>query len=221
MAGPSLFRPSNITSGLQGYWKLDEASGSRVDSSVNGYNLTDNNTVASVAFDYWKTGENSADFESGNSESLSVASPTNLNITSTYTVSAWLRQETKTGDRMIVGKFVPNTGYYVSITSGVEVHIHHNSTDYQISGLTFDLGKWYHLVVVYDDTNDLFSVYQNGNLVGVIAATVNPTSNSNTFEVGARGDGLDFFDGLLKDVAIWNVALTPLQIKSLALGVEL
>lgn len=38
---------SHITDNLQGYWKMDEASGTRTDSSANGNDLSDNNTVGS------------------------------------------------------------------------------------------------------------------------------------------------------------------------------
>ena len=43
-------RPTNSWKrGLVAYWRLDETSGSRLDSSGNGHTLTDNNTVTSGA----------------------------------------------------------------------------------------------------------------------------------------------------------------------------
>jgi hypothetical protein len=222
MAGPVLFRPGNITSGLVGYWKLDEASGSRADSSGNGNTLTDNNTVTSVAQDYWKTGENSADFESGNSEYLSItdASQTGLDLTGSYSIGFWMKAETVTGAP--ISKWTPSNGYniQVSVSDGGTVQVNHDGSSYNtIVGLS--VGKWTHIFVVYDTTANTLSVYKDGNLAGVQSATTDPSNNATALNIGRRPDGGDYFDGLLKDVAIWNVALTPIQIKSLALGVDL
>src|SRR5690348_11404000 len=67
-AGPDLRPPWALTDSLVGYWKLDEASGSRADSA-GANTLTDNNTVAGLA----GLISNAGDFERDNSESLSIA----------------------------------------------------------------------------------------------------------------------------------------------------
>ena len=118
MAGPTLYRPSSITSGLQGYWKLDEASGDRADSSGNANTLTDTNTVLSAAQDYWKTGENSADFETSNSEYLTRASAScvGLNITGTYSFCAFIKVESA-AIQYLMAKWAANSGYAVGVYS--------------------------------------------------------------------------------------------------------
>lgn len=218
MAGPTLFRPSNITSGLVGYWKLDEASGSRADSSGNGNTLTDNNTVASVAQDYWKTGENSADFERGNTEYLSIAdgSQTGLDLTGEFTLAFWCKLESASGTNNIIRKETGGTGYFIQHNTGqLDFRVQGN----EFLGPTLSVGKWTHVVVSRSTT--FKSIYIDGNLVSQEADTGAASNTSAAFCVGADSSGADTFDGLLKDVAVWNVALTPIQVKSLALGVDL
>ncbi len=60
---------SPLLTDLVAYWSMDEASGTRVDSHTNGYDLTDNNTVDSAA----GLQGNAASFTSANSEYLSHA----------------------------------------------------------------------------------------------------------------------------------------------------
>lgn len=223
MAGPELFRPDSISTGLQGYWKLDEASGTRVDSSANGNDLTDNNTVASVAQDYWKTGENSADFESGSAEYLSRASAScvGLNITGTFSFVCWAKFESDiTG--YLMTKWSSNTGYGVGRVAGGNMRFLFEASNVDSTGTpAVAIGKWEHYGFVYDTTANTIAFYVNGNLVSLVSATTDPTSTSHAFTLGQRGDSAQFMDGLMKDAAIWSVALTPIQMKSLALGVDL
>lgn len=225
MAGPSLFRPGNITSGLVGYWKLGEASGSRADSSGNGNTLTDNNTVLANSLDYWKTGENSADFESTNSEYLSIsnASQVGLGITGSFTMAFWVKLESTAGTFDIMGKWGSNLGYGIRKNAAgtiFQLEVDAGSTNF--SNSTLVVGKWYHIVIVFDSVNDLQLIYINGNLDNSVAQTGTVSASVADFRIG---DGLSlgtaYYDGLLKDAAIWNVVLTPLQIKSLAMGVDL
>src|SRR3972149_5076810 len=89
------FRPGDIPTGLQGWWKLDEASGTRFDSGPNGNNLTDNNTVGNVAYNYWDNLENSADFEFSNSDYLNItdAAQVGLDPADFISIAAWIKTE--------------------------------------------------------------------------------------------------------------------------------
>jgi len=67
--------------------------------------------------------------------------------------------------------------------------------------------------------NDLAVFYVDGNLDGVAAMSAKPTDNANEFRIGMTYT--DNFDGLIKDVGVWNHTLSPTEVKSLALGVDL
>lgn len=219
-----LFRPSSIPSGLQGYWKLDEGSGTRADSSGNGNTLTDNNTVASVAQDYWKTGENSADFESANSEYLSIAdgSQTGLDFTANLTISGFVKLETGSITHTIVSKGNPSAGtgwgLRIDTSNRLEMNIGASQTT---SGTALSVGKWQHFAMSFDSTANTIAYYIDGNLVAVVAETTNLADNAIEFRLGTQSNSANYFDGLQKDIALHSSALTPIQIKSLALGVDL
>jgi hypothetical protein len=217
-----LFRPGDIPSGLQGYWKLDEASGSRADSGPNGNTLTDNNTVGSVTYDYWKTsGTNSAYFINSNSEYLSIAhaSQVGLGYTSTFSFAFWM----KASDGLTVEVFAKvnpgnNDGYRLRINTLGQLDLWINGTEYPYTA--FRYGEWYHIVINYDDANDLITYWLNGNQVYGVASALTPNANTAPFRIGFY-DGDNTYYGILKDFATWNRVLTPLEIKSLAMGVDL
>lgn len=216
MAGPTLFRPSSITTGLVGYWKFDNDA---TDSSGSGYNLTANNTPTYAITDYWKTGEYSADLEDGSSQYFSIlsASAPNLGFTTAYTIAGWFKVESSTSDDIVFSKWTPNTGFMVRMSAN-DMSLFHTSTLSSIAW-TRPLGKWVHLAWVFNSTN--FVAYVDGNCIGVNAFTTVPASTSHLITIGTRSDLADYYDGRIKDLGAWNVALTPIQIKSLALGVDL
>lgn len=216
MAGFPLFRPSSITSGLVGYWKFDNDA---TDSSGSGYNLTANNTPTYAITDYWKTGEYSADLEDGSSQYFSIlsASAPNLGFTTAYTIAGWFKVESSTSDDIVFSKWTPNTGFMVRMSAN-DMSLFHTSTLSSIAW-TRPLGKWVHLAWVFNSTN--FVAYVDGNCIGVNAFTTVPASTSHLITIGTRSDLADYYDGRIKDLGAWNVALTPIQIKSLALGVDL
>ena len=85
-----------LSSGLAGYWKLDESSSgagavSRTDSSGNGNTLTDNNTTPSGVGKF----SNNADFEFDNNEYLSIADNSTLSTGDiNFGFSVWVNGET-------------------------------------------------------------------------------------------------------------------------------
>lgn len=225
-------RPDEVqAANLKAYWKLDEASGTRADSSGNGNTLTDNNTVAAAAEDYWKTGENSADFEASNSEYLSRtdAAQVGLELNGTsFTVSAWVKPESFGLQNAIISKNpASNDGYLVYLPAGdTRVNVYLNGSLYQSATNAVTTGRWNHVCVVRDIANNRLMIYVNGNLFPTAAAASYFTAtdviagNSEPVQVGRYGTSSSYFDGYMKDVAVWNVALTPLEVKSLALGIN-
>ena len=91
-----------LKTNLVSYWKMEEASGSRVD--VHGSNdLTDNNTVLNAT----GISGNGADHERDTSEWLSIAhaSQTNLDVTTgDFSISCWIKRESTGIFGGLVGK---------------------------------------------------------------------------------------------------------------------
>lgn len=83
-------------------------------------------------------------------------------------------------------------------------------------------GLWHHVAVVYDPTEPTTSrikLYIDGDLDAQGNANVN-TGSSVKFKLGARVDGLSFFEGDMDEVRVWDVALTQDELES-RMNVEL
>lgn len=215
--GNPLFRPSSLSANLVGWWKLDEQSGSRLDSSVNGNHLGSVNGVGSANDDYWGTGEPSADIEQDLSQRLTIsnASQTGLGMTGPFTFYCQFKREAANGG-VLLRKFDGSAGYYVLVESTGVLRALFNSGSGSpdlIASQTLATGKWYDMAFVFDGSYML--LYLDGNLIASRSETRSPSANAADFILG------DTFDGLMKDAAIWNRALSSLEVKSLAFGVDL
>lgn len=76
--------------------------------------------------------------------------------------------------------------------------------------------QWVHWVLIFDETNDLATLYINGVLVSAQADT-NVTGAGN-FQVGRRATSTEPFDGKQAHVGIWDRALTAAEIRALYLA---
>ena len=230
MSVTSVFRPSDIPTGLQGYWKLDEASGVRADSSGNGNTLTDNKTVGGDAFNYWDS-ENSADFIRANSESLSITdaaqvglNPNGAGAGSVFSCAFWFRHDNIANSNVFIRKNAasPN-GFEIDFgsPSGGNFRIYFNNAGGYFSSTVIPTGKWTHVAIVYDRTNNKLNFYIDGNLDFSQTVNVDITDNAIDFQVGgSAGASFGYFGGNMKDLAWWNTVLTPIEVKSLAFGID-
>jgi hypothetical protein len=211
--------------GLQGLWLMEEASGARADYTANNNDLTDNNTVTSSAD--VQEGALSADFESANSESLSIAdgSQTGLDITGSLTICLWVKPEsTPATDRTFVSKFVLTGNqrqYILQVLSTGEIDCilspdGTSGTTRATGASTLGTGAWKHIAAVYNGTD--IRLYIDG------AVDTNGTDNpkaytggifngTGTFRIGAFGNtASEFYDGLMDEVAIFNRPLSATEI---------
>jgi hypothetical protein len=167
----------------------------------------------------------SIDLESGSSQYLSASDASAFDITGDLTMEAWAKFESlpSSGNTVVIaGKYDfdnDNRSYYlgyvnVSGTYKLRLATSANCISYSEGDVTQTLstGTWYHLAVSKNGTTATF--YVNGASVGT--ATVNSSQcNSNAqFAVGAlvaNSAGL-FFDGLIDDVRLWNLARSSTEI---------
>jgi hypothetical protein len=217
---------------LQGLWLLEETSGTRYDSSPNDSNdLTDNNTVGYSTDS--QEGSNSADFENGQSEYLSIAdaSQTGLDITGDLSIVAWIKPESfPVTIHTIVAKYTADTGKrgYLFYTrdwgSGEKLSatLSDDGTTQNIAkgATTLSAGTWYHVAVVYDGTD--IRLYVDGSLDS------NGADNPKTYSGGIYDTGEDFvlgsesdastnwhWDGLMDEVAVFDRALSASEVSDI------
>ncbi|MFV5684429.1 LamG-like jellyroll fold domain-containing protein [Flavobacterium sp. GB2R13] len=140
----------------------------------------------------------------------------NLNLNSSFTVSAWINYTT--AGRTILSKRNSGftEGYDLSINASgkAEMSWYVGASKKTItSSVVIPTGKWHHVGVSFDGTTA--KIYIDGinkissNLAGI------PTATSQYFLVAAA-DGVSttsYFSGSIDEVRVWNVALTEAQFR--------
>ncbi|MDQ5961468.1 MAG: hypothetical protein QG581_389, partial [Patescibacteria group bacterium] len=213
----------NLNSGLTGYWKFDDGSGSTAaDSSGNA------NTGTLVNTPTWTTGQigGGIGLVNASAQYVSLGNPSTYDLTSTgrLTVSAWV----KTGSSIInstlgiVKRGATNTvgapDQYALTSSNTRWRfMAGNGTTYtEVFGPGAQLvpDTWYHLTGVIDAAN--ISLYVNG----VSAATPvarpagSPPASVSNF-IGSVMAGGPAWDGTIDEVRIYSRALSAEEISRL------
>lgn len=200
---------------LQGYWRL-ESDGT--DSGTNGYNLTASGTPTHVAGRFGSA----ADFELDNSQFYYIDSFANIDVTTSFTMSAWAKPETITNTGFVCmadstlterKELVMNSaGQYSFVCTGLSTTSTDNST------YKANVGGWDHVCGVYDQSNNKLKLYVNGILDKNISTSGTPNVIGNRFAIGKRGDFNQYYDGVIDDVAIFDRALSDSEVLELYQG---
>ncbi len=206
----------SIFDNLAGYWNLTEASGTRVDSSGNGNDLADVNTVTGTT---GPGSHNASFFVAANREILTHANAASINCNNTaFTVAIWVK----------FTSFVDFMGVAAHGLSGglLAWEMHLNTT--AAPQLTFEVysdgtngggpqettfgnistGVWY-LWIATVTVGGLIGVSVNGGAENTEQRTT-PFNTTSTFGVGFRQnlDSSNSFDGALFGFGLWKRVLT-------------
>jgi len=153
--------PSTLLNGLTAWYKLDETSGVRLDSTANSYDLSDNNTVGST------TGliGNAARFDRTASEYLLAnINPSTFWAQQTdYTVSFWLYVDSAVhvnGQYFMEGRLVNSASFYVRwVSSGSTIEGAFYATNGGVRATAENVAgdlvdnAWNHIVLWYDSSD--------------------------------------------------------------------
>jgi hypothetical protein len=214
---------SAYTAGLQGYWRLDEGSGTKAHDSVNANSGTIHGAVFTtdhapisgsthaLAFDdndYVQIPNDPASFESPH-----------------VTVSAWVNATTPGITTYVVakgiqGRTAASYALYTGDRGGLQFYVF-NGTRWAMSpspGTGVWNGEWHHTVGTFDGS--VVRLYVDGVQVGTGTNTdvwiAYELPDGNDLSIGAYWipDGFHF-NGLIDEVAIWTRALTADEIADL------
>lgn len=196
--------------GLVGYWKFDEGSGSfAADSSGNG------NTGTLMNKPIWTT-----DCISGKCLAFGgVNDYVSINkfgdFSNGFTITMWLSMKPNVNaQRPFLSGFFSTC--YVDTGSTSMTCFLGNGTSYSSSLTTsgWSYNSWTHFALTYDKTTGNWVIYRNGTSVGT--STYNYVmSMTNTFCIGANcwnGGSQDNFNGTIDEVKIYNGALTASEV---------
>jgi hypothetical protein len=204
---------NTLLNDIVAYWKLDETSGTRFDSTANSNDLSDNNTVGSTA---GKIG-NAASFIAANSEELTSTS-TGLDVgSSDFSVAFWFKLPTTPNAlfSQIIGRRTTTLGWYLDLRSGTEPRLvlRNGSTASVDAGVNYNDDTWHFAVLTFDRDGDM-SIYiddmatakGNTSIIGITGI------DTPFFTIGGRVDSASGnINGDVDEVGIWQRLLTAAE----------
>jgi hypothetical protein len=203
--------------GLSARYAFEEATGITT-ADVSGNN---NYGVLSVGVS-WTAGKFGAGVSfNGTSGDVVVNDSATLDLSGSYTLTAWIKPDTLAGFQTILIKEVSaSCGYWLQ-TVGAQISSGFNSgsgcIDHQTSTANLLVGSWYHVAAVLDRDAQTFKIYVNGVEHLSEFEPGGPVPNSESLVFGRTHAG-ERWDGVLDDVRIYNRALTTSEIQQVLSG---
>lgn len=162
---------------------------------------------------------NQAAYFSGvNNSYMRVANSSELNITGSFTLEAWIKPESMPFARGIFGKGgtlgtameygmrLSTTGRISLMTNGTQRLITRTITNVQD-------GRWTHVCGTYNSSTGLFSIYINGTLdTSAAILFASPPANTDSLFIGITGSTTPF-KGLIDEVRIWNRSVADYEVE--------
>ena len=190
------------------WFGFDEGGGNTVTDSNDGagYSVINGATWASG-----KVGSSCLNFQS---DWINLGDLSKLKITGNQTIAMWMAPDSLYDRQNPYGKAYGGEGTITLETSGSLSYYYGqgggNSQPYQGFGSgsgTVSTGVWQHVVIVRDLTNNQLYWYKDGNIRITGAALYSPASIS-TLSASIGDNYVNYFDGRLDDIRIYDRALS-------------
>ena len=207
------------TTGLVGYWPLDDARGlSAADLSGNNHNGKLNNSPV------WTTGKVGAALIFNGLNTAIDINTSVLNTSNSFSVAAWVQLADLNKWHTAVSQDGNDiSGFFLQFTASSQFAFSLVNSD-STSGTAIRatskfnpvVNTWYHLVGVYDASAKQSSLYVNGVLQS--SQTVPAAWNAGGETVIGRakwGGNTDFWNGKIDDVRLYNRALSATDVSDL------
>ncbi len=212
--------PQNLTNGLIGHWKLDEASGDPVDSS--GANVAATQTGLT-----WQPGGGvlggAADFEDSASDRIEpgtafAANPEEITIATWVNVPSWPGYNPRITDRLAGQLFIIGSNARLQFSANRWLS---NNGRWDTAADIITFGQWHHVAVTYS-----FSATTNDPKIYVDGVEVSVTENDaplgglgddsgNTFYIGNRNTHNRSVRGQMDDFRVYDRILSDTEIAAL------
>lgn len=217
VAGSGAPAANSLNTGLISYWKLDEASGTRVDVGGAAQDLTDNNTVTQT------TGKivNAPQFTTANSEYLSHADSASLSIGADTSAawSMWVYIDSVIQTQGLLSKW-GNAGqseyiiFWRATSTEFRFQISYDGTaTTNVNSTAASSATWYHIYCQYDHTTKKIGISVNNATMVENGPT--PTASifdgNNTFKLGSSDGGVVYLGGRIDELGFWKRILTPTE----------
>jgi len=211
------------TAGLVGYWNFDEANGLTV---LDASGLGNNGTMsgAGVSRVIGKVGTGALKFD-GISGKVTVPGTSSLNVTGSFTLTAWLQFEAFTatyqtpvikGSTSACAYWLQLVGTHPSIGFGSGATTNCSSYREQVvSTATWEQNVWHHAAVVFDDAANTLAFFLDGTRVLLVSQTAAPLSSAEALVFGQSTNASDNYErmkGQIDEVRIYNRALSTQEV---------
>jgi|GEM_PF-2420409 len=129
-----------------------------------------------------------------------------------WTMEAWIKPETLSGVRTIVGKVGQSKDFALVLNGDkIGVLVYAGARQYLTTTEAATAGQWYHVAAVYDGSTTTLRLYVDGSFIGESVVAVN-TSNTDPLRIGSSYCCGEYFHGTIDEVRIWNLARSESEI---------
>jgi Concanavalin A-like lectin/glucanases superfamily len=220
----------NTATGLVGWWKLDETSGSSAaDSSGNG----NDGGLDGGPIPTWTTGIIGGALLFSPNSDLHVTDVASLDLAGSWTTSAWVKLTSTPGSGSYMGFIARDdvTGYsnYFlmidngALSSGLGWAINFNTSTGAGGNLfakyaaSISTSAWYFVAGVYNSSAQTLTLYLNGTAVATqsVAGYMPASGGGSQFNLGSESGGGGFLNGAIDDARVYNRALSANDIMAL------
>jgi hypothetical protein len=205
-SGSSVPAPPPGTPGLSGvaFWPLDGSYGSL--SPVGDPAFVDGHNGQGVAFN-------------GTSQYLDAGKPV-LDTASDYSAAAWVKLDKADGAfQTVISQDGPsNSDFYLQYSGADQKFAMSFAGVRALASFKPTVGQWYHLVGVRDTVKGELRLYVDGALAGTASACLPqaaPTGNTLIGRGKYGGNPVDYLDGTVDQVHLYDRALSGDEIKQL------
>ena len=206
------------TSGLVGYWKLDETTGTVANESKFGRNGTYiNNPPKGVAGALFSDPSTAVTFQAPSQHRIDIPHNAAFNVGDNWSVTAWIKiaSPSSAAPRVIVSK--GDNAFNARIATDGRLDLV-RSNDYVLINTAGPVpsGRWVH-VAFCKNGNDR-RLYWDGSDHTASDLLNNSITENNTYplQIGSDRDGAsaqrEWFDGQIDEVAVFNRALTLMEV---------
>ena len=196
------------TSGLVGWWPFN---GNANDESVNGNNGVVNGPILTT--DRFGNLNKAYSFDGVNDN----INPLQNNLpfgTTARTISIWFQRIGTGGCLFSYGSANTSNAYMIAIGANIIANQGWTSPDFPVYPSIDNL--WHNVVCTFDGLNSTI-YFDNSNLGSYPMTGLNTIAGSFYFGTRVLND-MDFFNGNIDDIAIWNRQLTPTEITAVFNG---
>lgn len=216
--------PSSLLTGLIAYYKLDEASGTRVDSTGRGNDLTPTNAPGNTA---GKIG-NAVDLTAASSQYLSIADNADMSTGDIdFTIAGWFNLKSKSANRTLFSRF-NNSGnqreYLIDYDSGddrirfqVSADGAATTTVVGTSAGSPSINTWYLVIAWHDATANTINIQIDNGTIDSASHSGGALNSTSNFQIGAReiSGSENYADARIDEVGFWKKVFTSTERLSL------